>query len=908
MKPFVIHSNIIDHDYNSDDYWSSILLAQEPDPRDYMTYNDFEQAYLKWASISSNLSIIPPHPNQLHEIIPISKPIELFTTYAEKTTLVEIADVPRKVGLIIVDFWESDISVRDMLPPPPQIIELKYSFDFEQTYLDKAVLNRILAALDKIINSANLSKSSNGRIGKKIYPKIAGRSSHSNDAYTNYIGEIKCRNDVLRRTDLEPDQIITTHLNSNNIDEIDIQFSIPNYDISELDYNKLCKDQQYKNNMKKNVLRLCFHDINYPLYSWYYPTRKNEKTDKSNIIKELLKNTKENQKYSLEDLKDILTNDMYTDEFENMLNHVIETDSGKSISCIEILLNSLPDKAIESILNLFVLSSNRLVHAKVSMFIYNAFQSPTFKNIADDLLCKSSIKNLSLITYAMTFFSEIPVDLFPYRESLILLILDSFGNKYKELIDCFYRYYYIGIIKDIVTREAYRFTSIIKYIQKLRKDLTQQLIIQINSNPDFLKKDIISNISHRSKQISSFFLFLCIRLMNDDESSGVIQELLTKPQNNIVAQIKILSKSKFSHSRFASRRLISIMKSESWLHRVVNLLSNTLYDDLLNPDTTSQDYYEFLVEVTAFSIKKAIVEKSYSSINWIMNDARYQQILQNSINSRNDDDSITLHKLNLLKEILRGASKLGCIKSYETKSTHSSVSILVSPKDLYELLELLKQPPVTDSKFASDCDSLILSCIRYMIKSPQVFDIIKYDHYLHKSISNFCGMTKEKECKESWKTFYQIIKYHKGSIELLMKNNILNNYLDNLSISNGHIPTYYSLYYLNKAFSLPGVQLFKKSGSVKHKIDHNIKQLNIYFIRSHLFIKVHMMYKKLFEKKNGAAFAQLVKFYVILTRSQNLKKLFKEISKNEEFKEGIKRMVSISYMNEKKSNQKTKSM
>lgn len=187
-----------------------------------------------------------------------------------------------------------------------------------------------------------------------------------------------------------------------------------------------------------------------------------------------------------------------------------------------------------------------------------------------------------------------------------------------------------------------------------------------------------------------------------------------------------------------------------------------------------------------------------------------------------------------------------------------------------------------------------------MIKSSQVFDIIKYDHLFHKTISYFCGVSKEKENKESWKTFYQIIKYHKGSVEVLIKNNVLNLYLDNLSISNGYIPTYYSLYYLNKIFSLPGVKTYKKTGSVKQKIDPNIKQLNVYFIRSHLFIKIHMMYKRLFEKKKGAAFAQLVNFYILLTRSQNLKKLFKEISKYEEFKEGIKRVMSVCHIAEKK--------
>lgn len=52
------------------DPWESVLIPEEPNPRDFNTFQDYQEAMVNWASVcikSSN--ILPPHPLQLSSLI-----------------------------------------------------------------------------------------------------------------------------------------------------------------------------------------------------------------------------------------------------------------------------------------------------------------------------------------------------------------------------------------------------------------------------------------------------------------------------------------------------------------------------------------------------------------------------------------------------------------------------------------------------------------------------------------------------------------------------------------------------------------------------------------------------------------------------------------------------------------------
>ena len=60
------------------DPWDSVLVPTMPNPLDYDTYVDYEEALLRWALLCSRLPFLPPHAEQLKEIIPI-QPVRLFS-------------------------------------------------------------------------------------------------------------------------------------------------------------------------------------------------------------------------------------------------------------------------------------------------------------------------------------------------------------------------------------------------------------------------------------------------------------------------------------------------------------------------------------------------------------------------------------------------------------------------------------------------------------------------------------------------------------------------------------------------------------------------------------------------------------------------------------------------------------
>lgn len=53
--------------------WGSLLIPRQPDPTLFSNFEDFEISTLKWASIISNMSFIPPSAKQIGELIEINK-------------------------------------------------------------------------------------------------------------------------------------------------------------------------------------------------------------------------------------------------------------------------------------------------------------------------------------------------------------------------------------------------------------------------------------------------------------------------------------------------------------------------------------------------------------------------------------------------------------------------------------------------------------------------------------------------------------------------------------------------------------------------------------------------------------------------------------------------------------------
>jgi hypothetical protein len=80
-------------------------VPQEPSPKDFDTFVDFEAALKRWASVVSQLQFIPPNAKQLNELAPIAVAQEASGKNVDDSNLA-LPPQPKKVGLVTVDFWE----------------------------------------------------------------------------------------------------------------------------------------------------------------------------------------------------------------------------------------------------------------------------------------------------------------------------------------------------------------------------------------------------------------------------------------------------------------------------------------------------------------------------------------------------------------------------------------------------------------------------------------------------------------------------------------------------------------------------------------------------------------------------------------------------------------------------------
>jgi len=154
--------------------------------------------------------------------------------------------------------------------------------------------------------------------------------------------------------------------------------------------------------------------------------------------------------------------------------------------------------------------------------------------------------------------------------------------------------------------------------------------------------------------------------------------------------------------------------------------------------------------------------------------------------------------------------------------------------------------------------------------------------------------------RTAWKLFYQLIHYHKEALEQFEKSKVLAQFLDILGPNSGPTIMLNSLHYAYKLFSLVDREAdrarlgksMSRGGDTK-SLEKDLKTLSKIFVHSHLFIKVHMIYKRLMGHTQGAAFIQLAQLYHVIGKNPLFKKLHKDIQRNPEYKDGLNKLCNM---------------
>lgn len=893
------------------DPWETFLVPQEPDPRDFDTFQDFEAAFIRWASAcSQKLAFLPPHANQLEDMIPIAIPQDNAQRTQEDEN--NVLPDPRKVGLVRVDFWEDFIHVdwrEEMMAQRESTIRKSYQRGaiLGQTLskLPHELAKTFLAAYDKMYNNRVQNQTKYNMPNAPILPLIHGVAQ-----VAEWIGnkhELDFRNDVLRRTDLSDAELAKCHDAPNVVGNKRIDFAIADYDLADLHYLRLLKDTAYNARQREHVLRLQFKYIYDKLSSWYYPKKSQTKSAayRKDILGRFQQLIKSGGKLGMNEVVSVLESPLYLDEFrQDLLGDDTDSDAGGLLQYGNHLFNAFTVDTLPHVLQLFETHKERLIHAKVSSFIYNGLQNNRSKSMLDALIEKDDLRSLSLVAYAVGFFNEISVDLFPYREELVLTTLHAIGNEYKDIIRTIFTYYYLGCIHSVTALEPFQFVAVNSVITKTRETNAKKIVELLKAKPKFLQT-LFKRIGHRSAQVSAVLLFVAVQLLHDTVSGEQgIKALLRSEMANLINEIKELSRSKLSHARFACRRLMTILKSDEWADVLLQRFAaqKDFIPQLLDPkQPKNSEFSQQLLDIAVMGLRRThklageltpvltgAQQSQLQPVAFILSNTAFHTLLSTCESNTTAVDERIANVTRLLGTVTKTFNILKRIKfepgTLSTATLTTDYTLILCEKDVTDICSLLRSASGQDERFVTVVQTQLLITLQNLLQEEHVWEGVKSSEEFHSTISLMCKKANFSVASEAWKLFYEMIAKHPGAGELMVKNKLIGNYLDLISVSSGMAVMHNAMRYLAKVLSL------NKSSKKK---DPDAKAVAAYIVSSHLFIKIHMIHRKLMDETPGAAFSEMVSFYVAIMSAPSCSKLLKEVSKTNDYRDGLSKVKAL---------------
>jgi len=254
--------------------------------------------------------------------------------------------------------------------------------------------------------------------------------------------------------------------------------------------------------------------------------------------------------------------------------------------------------------------------------------------------------------------------------------------------------------------------------------------------------------------------------------------------------------------------------------------------------------------------------------------------------------SKALYRLNLIEasEKIKSTAK--------SKPSGSQEQVQISLADIQQITTFIHKVNQND-KFT--VRNNMLGALRHLLHHRGIFEFLKKEMNVYLRLMGFCRDGRNMSFnRNAWRVFFQIIFYHAGALDILEKTKVLPQFLDIIGANSGPVIMVNSLYYTYKLFAMlfrePIRQMQAKiparGGDIK-SLEKDIKMLSQFFVHAHLFIKIHMIYKRLIEKQPGSAFIQLSKLYHVIGTLPACKKLFKDIQRNPEYKDGLQKICNM---------------
>ncbi|KAJ3445024.1 sca1 complex scaffold protein scaa [Anaeramoeba flamelloides] len=401
---------------------------------------------------------------------------------------------------------------------------------------------------------------------KRVIGKLHGTSRNFNQPLKKSKSKLNfaIENHYLRRNDLDEKDYQRSSDCTKRIDNQNILFILPKYDApTPIDLKLL--QQEDKNYINNRINALKTIDREYKkdsLNSFYYPKNftRSKISQQKKKIEEILR---DNKKFSSKDkLYHIILSDICYDTFVDLMFEEIFLKTNKVIS--EVIYSLIDYQILHYLVKIYDNSSSHLVHAKLSFLLAGILEKTSGTQIIQQCLQQQDYKCLYYLAYAMNFkentqnsIAPIPLQATEYSKML-------FGKDHFQVEKNIFIYHFLQNIKNpmLLPSNKLLYFTVSEQIKHYAHTVSQSFSQITENNPKFLSTDIWIGLSSRSIEISSYYLFLILNLIQSEKKE--IQDFLLTEEVNLFVKIRNLIKSKMSHIRFGGKIIIlKILKNKN---------------------------------------------------------------------------------------------------------------------------------------------------------------------------------------------------------------------------------------------------------------------------------------------------------------------------------------------------------
>ncbi|KAL9657507.1 hypothetical protein ABK040_016772 [Willaertia magna] len=617
--------------------WEANLIPLEPKAEFYDTFQEYEEAMIRWTILCLGLPFLPPHAAQYQSLLGLK---------LVNDPPFQIAGVVRSSDLDLEgeknekrDLSNDDESERG----DRSANYLNYEIKEEWNNLTPEVKQRIEKSINEVMKKKKETKTKYGtyhqsclpcihgtfrtestgvelklKIGERVLPEnirswivfqrqekslscvpadctIAYISANTSREYTHQI--------PLRRTDLKEQEIKMIM----DCDEMEqgrpVIFETPEFDLGQAEHGMLNNPNYIR--FLQIVLARKDNEKRYNhLNSWYFPKEESKLLDESySKLCAILDAVEHPSQILVNHFERVFLSPAYLDIFCQFLGSELKMRMTMMKNGVELRLRTYADLLYHStskqhfsaILKIFQQSDSTLVHAKVAQYVKEYLKTDIAKDVIAEYIQDDDYESMHFVARAVTLFDEVPFQLFEYTESTrsvvnnIVLTENNPNNKNdlilkkvdKFLVTLMMLYYTNCVCVSLVEEDTgyphlypFLIDKVEKYIDEVNKYL--------KCSRSFLKNHIWKLLGSRSKTVTALGKFVLSFLFFLSWKED-IHNVLKSDETDLLPNIRKLACSKFSHVQHATARLFPILKEKKWEELLTKAYSNgqTVVKDLV---------------------------------------------------------------------------------------------------------------------------------------------------------------------------------------------------------------------------------------------------------------------------------------------------------------------------------------